>query len=140
MPPSPKSLLASAVMAHVKIYGNRRIWRERRTEVSDALHAALVKAWEIPTDKRFHRFCLFEDGDLIAPRSETYLIVEVVCFAGRTRRAKRALVAAMFDDVVPALGIEAYDLEIVILESPGENWGIRGRPGDELALSYRVEV
>jgi hypothetical protein len=32
------------------------------------------------------------------------------------------------------------DLEIVILESPKANWGIRGRIGDELQLSYRVET
>jgi phenylpyruvate tautomerase PptA (4-oxalocrotonate tautomerase family) len=127
-------------MAQVKIYGNRRVWGDRRTEVSDALHAALVKAWEIPADKRFHRFFLLDDGDLIAPRSEAYLVVELLCFAGRTRRAKHALIAAMYDDVAPALGLDAEDLEIVILESPRENWGIRGRAGDELVLSYRVDA
>ncbi|GAB2487756.1 hypothetical protein GCM10027063_31660 [Promicromonospora xylanilytica] len=41
---------------------------------------------------------------------------------------------------MPRLGLEAEDLEVVILESPKENWGIRGMSGDELALSYRVEV
>ena len=32
------------------------------------------------------------------------------------------------------------DLEIVILESPRGNWGIRGKVGDELQLAYRVET
>lgn len=127
-------------MVQVKVYGNRRVWGERRTEVSDALHGALVKAWEIPVEKRFQRFCLLDDGDLIAPRSEAYLVVEIVAFSGRTRRAKRALMRAMYDDVAPALGLAADDLEIVIIESPRENWGIRGRAGDELVLSYRVEA
>src|SRR5262245_37625982 len=127
-------------MVQVKVYGNRSVWGERRAEVSDALHAALVKAWEIPVEKRFHRFCLLADGDLIAPSSEKYLVVEIVAFAGRTRRAKHALVRAMYDDVAPALGLEADDLEIVIMEAPRENWGIRGRAGDELVLSYRVEA
>jgi phenylpyruvate tautomerase PptA (4-oxalocrotonate tautomerase family) len=31
------------------------------------------------------------------------------------------------------------DVEITIHESPKENWGIRGKPGDELSLSYKVE-
>jgi len=42
--------------------------------------------------------------------------------------------------VAPALGVAPDDLEIVILESPPENWGIRGRSGDELDLPYRVDV
>jgi phenylpyruvate tautomerase PptA (4-oxalocrotonate tautomerase family) len=127
-------------MAQVKIYGNRRVWHERRPEVSDALHAALVGAWQLPEDKRFHRFLLLDDGDLVAPRSEAYLVVEVVCFEGRTREAKRALVRALYDDVAPALGLAADDLEVVVVETPRENWGIRGRSGDELALHYRVDV
>lgn len=127
-------------MAQVKIYGNRSVWGGRRAEVSDAVHAALVKTWQLPQDKRFHRFLLLDDGDLVAPRSDAYLVVEVVCFAGRSREAKRALVAAMYDDVAPALGLAADDLELVVIESPRENWGIRGRSGDELALTYRVEV
>jgi hypothetical protein len=47
----------------------------------------------------------------------------------------------------PALGeaihralVEANDVEIVLLEAPRENWLLRGTPGDELTLSYRVDV
>ncbi|WP_277213191.1 tautomerase family protein [Isoptericola croceus] len=127
-------------MAQVKIYGNRSVWGERRTEVSDAVHAAVVASWQLPEDKRFHRFVLLDDGDLVAPRSPAYLVVEILCFTGRTVAAKKALVRAMYDDVAPALGLDADDLEIVIVESPRENWGIRGRSADELALNYRVEV
>ena len=127
-------------MVHVKVYGNRAVWNDRRAELSDALHSALVRAWQLPEDKRFHRFLLLEDGDLIAPRSPSYLIVEVVAFEGRSREAKRALVRAMYDDVAPAVGLDADDLELVILESPRESWGIRGLAGDELELGYRVDV
>lgn len=127
-------------MAQVKVYGNRSAWGERRTEISDALHEVLVRTWQLPPDKRFHRFLLLDDGDLVAPRSEAYLVVEIVCFAGRSREAKRALIAALYDDVAPRLGLEPDDLEAVILESPRENWGIRGMSGDELALGYRVDV
>ena len=127
-------------MVQVKIYGNRSIWSDRRAELSDAIHAALVRTWQLPEDKRFHRFLLLDDGDLVAPRSASYLVIEFVCFTGRSREAKRALVRAMYDDVVPALGLTADDLELVILESPRENWGIRGLAGDELALGYRVDV
>ncbi|MBE1878402.1 tautomerase family protein [Myceligenerans pegani] len=127
-------------MVNVKVYGNRSVWGERRAELSDAVQRALVGAWGIPEDKRFHRFLLLDDGDLVAPRSEAYLVLEIVCFTGRSREAKRALIRAMYDDVAPALGLPSDDLEIVILESPRENWGIRGTPADELDLTYRVEV
>ncbi|GAA1867272.1 tautomerase family protein [Myceligenerans crystallogenes] len=127
-------------MVQVKVYGNRSAWRSRRDELSDAVHAALVGAWRIPEDKRFHRFCWLDDGDLVAPRSDAYLIVEIDCFEGRTREAKRELIRAMYDDVAPGLGLAADDLELVIRESPRENWGIRGMSGDELKLGYRVEV
>jgi phenylpyruvate tautomerase PptA (4-oxalocrotonate tautomerase family) len=127
-------------MAQVKVYGNRLVWGERRAEISDALHEALVRTWQLPADKRFHRFLLLDDGDLVAPRSDAYLVVEIVCFTGRSREAKRALIAALYDDAAPRLGLDMNDLEIVILESPRENWGIRGMSGDELTLNYRVEV
>ncbi|TWH28072.1 hypothetical protein [Isoptericola variabilis] len=73
-------------MAQVKIYGNRRVWHDRRAEVSDALHAALVRTWRLPEDKRSHRFLLLDDGDLVAPRSDAYLVVELVCFERRSSR------------------------------------------------------
>ncbi|WP_231495926.1 tautomerase family protein [Cellulomonas sp. HZM] len=124
----------------MKIYGRRSAWADRRGEVSDAVHAALVDAWSLPQDKRFHRFLLLDDEDLVAPRSAAYLFVEVVCFTGRSPQAVRELVAAFFDSVAPALGLDADDLELVILESPPTHWGIRGVAGDELALDYRVDV
>lgn len=127
-------------MAHVKVYGRRSVWGARRVEVSDAVHAALVGAWGLPADKRFHRFLLLDDEDLVAPRSPEYLVVEVVCFTGRSPAAVRALVTAFFADVAPALGLAADDLEVVVLESPPTHWGIRGLPGDELVLPYRVDM
>ncbi|GAA3819859.1 tautomerase family protein [Cellulomonas soli] len=127
-------------MAHLTIYGRRDVWADRRREVSDALHAALVGAWGLPEEKRFHRFVLLDPEDLIAPRGPEYLVVEVVAFAGRSRAARRELVRRMFDDVAPALGLGADDLEMVLLESPPENWGIRGVAGDELTLPYRTDV
>ena len=43
-------------MAHVKIYGRRDIWQDRRGSVSDAVHRAVVGTWGLPPEKRFHRF------------------------------------------------------------------------------------
>lgn len=127
-------------MAHVKVYGRRSVWARRRQEVSDAVHRAVTSAWGLPAEKRFHRFLWLDDDDLVAPRGDAYLVVEVVCFTGRSAAAVRALIGAFVDDVAPSLGLAADDLEVVVLESPPTHWGIRGRSGDELALDYRVDV
>ncbi|WP_188197115.1 tautomerase family protein [Nonomuraea sp. SYSU D8015] len=124
-------------MAQVKVYGRRDVWSGRQREVSDLLQSCLVRAWGLPEDKRFHRFLLLDADDLVCPqRSERYLIVEVVCFTGRSDDAKRALIRELYDKWPH----EPEDLEITIVEMPKVNWGIRGVPADELTLSYKVEV
>jgi phenylpyruvate tautomerase PptA (4-oxalocrotonate tautomerase family) len=124
-------------MAQVKVYGRREVWAGRQREVSDLLHSCLVSAWGLPEDKRFHRFLLLDADDLICPqRGDGYLIIEIVCFTGRSDDAKRALIRAIYD----TLPFPAQDVEITIVEMPQVNWGIRGLPADELTLSYKVEV
>ncbi|MBN6057942.1 tautomerase family protein [Nonomuraea sp. RK-328] len=124
-------------MAQVKLYGRRDVWAERRREVSDLVHSCLVEAWGLPEDKRFHRFLLLDSDDLVCPqRGDGYLIIEVLCFTGRSDEAKRALIQALYD----RLPYPAEDVEITIVEMPKVNWGIRGVPADELALTYKVDV
>ncbi|MER7505114.1 tautomerase family protein [Nonomuraea pusilla] len=124
-------------MAQVKIYGRRDVWAGRQREVSDLLQACLVSAWGLPEDKRFHRFLLLDAEDFVCPlRGENYLVIEVVCFTGRTDDAKRALIREIYEKS----GYDPEDVEIVIIEMPKVNWGVRGVPAEELALGYKVEV
>lgn len=128
-------------MAQIKVYGRRSAWSQDRAVLSDRVHAALVEAWQMPTDKRFQRFVWLDDDDLVAPlRGERYLVIEVLAFSGRSQEAKRALVGALYDRVCGGFGLPVDDLEIVILESPQESWGIRGVSGDELTLAYPVSI
>jgi phenylpyruvate tautomerase PptA (4-oxalocrotonate tautomerase family) len=60
-------------------------------------------------------------------------------FAGRSAQVKKQLIRSLFAKFESELGISPQDLEISIHESPKENWGIRGQPGDELKLPYKVE-
>ena len=32
------------------------------------------------------------------------------------------------------------EIEVTITETPRHNWGFRGLPGDEVGLSYKVDV
>ena len=42
-------------MVQVKVYGTRTVWDMKREDISDAIHRAVVSAWGLPEDKRFHR-------------------------------------------------------------------------------------
>jgi phenylpyruvate tautomerase PptA (4-oxalocrotonate tautomerase family) len=129
-------------MAQVKIYGRRRVLEELRQDVSDIVHSCMMDAFGLPTDKRFHRFMLLEEEDFIHPadRSERYTIIEISVFQGRSKEVKKRLISLLYERMGRALELAPGDLEITLLETPRENWGIRGRPGDELELSYSIDV
>ena len=129
-------------MAQIKIYGLASFLRPRRAQLSDAVHSCLVDALQLPADKRFHRFIALEPEDFYYPpgRSERYTILELSMFEGRTVDTKKQLIRLLFERLHEQLGISAEDLEITISETPRYNWGIRGLPGDELGLTYKVNV
>jgi phenylpyruvate tautomerase PptA (4-oxalocrotonate tautomerase family) len=100
-----------------------------------------VKALGLPPEKRFHRFIALDEADFIFPadRSDNYTIIEISMFEGRSTDTKKALIREIFTHFESELGIAPQDVEITISETPMCNWGIRGQPGDELMLSYRVK-
>lgn len=113
----------------------------RKKSISNVLHACVTAALGLPADKRFHRFIALDEEDFVHPpdRSSRYTIIEISMFEGRTPETKKELIRLIFRRFEEELGIVPQDVEITIHESPRENWGIRGKPGDELALSYKVE-
>lgn len=129
-------------MAHFKIYGREEHLREKHAQISELIHAAALRTLKLPSDKRFHRFLPLAEWQLIAPadRSARYLNIEVVMFSGRTVEVRKALIRALMDELTAGLGLSPADVEITIFESPRENWGIRGQHGDEMQLSYKVEI
>jgi phenylpyruvate tautomerase PptA (4-oxalocrotonate tautomerase family) len=129
-------------MSQVKIYGEREQLTRRRAAISDAIHSCLVEALQLPPDKRFQRFLALDAADFIFPpdRSPAYTIVEISMFEGRSVAARKELIRLLFERLETRCGIAPQDLEITIFETPRHNWGIRGRPGDELGLNYNVNV
>jgi phenylpyruvate tautomerase PptA (4-oxalocrotonate tautomerase family) len=129
-------------MAQIKIYGLAAQLAPVQKQLSDVIHGCIVEALGMPLDKRFHRFIRLEPEDFIYPpgRSARYLILEISMFEGRSVDAKKQLIRLLFERVRAELGIQPEDLEITITETPRHNWGIRGVPGDELGLSYKVTV
>jgi 4-oxalocrotonate tautomerase family enzyme len=128
-------------VAQIIVYSHRQNLSGRKRAFSDALHACLTEALGLPADKRFHRFVALDDEDFVHPadRSSRYTIVEISMFEGRSKETKKELIRLLFRRFAADLGITPQDLEVTIHESPRENWGIRGKPGDELALPYTVE-
>jgi phenylpyruvate tautomerase PptA (4-oxalocrotonate tautomerase family) len=129
-------------MAQVKVYGLAPHVHEMRDRLSDAIHACVVEALDYPPDKRFHRFFPLASEDFRYPedRTERYTILEISMFEGRSVEAKKRLIRLLFGRLQADCAIAPQDVEITITETPKHNWGIRGLPGDDLSLGYKVEV
>ncbi len=128
-------------MAQIKIYGLKSALGGHQREISDAIHAAVVESLAMPLEKRFHRFFALERDEFFFPadRSDNYLILEISLFEGRSVETKKQLIRALFDHLNGA-GFAPHDVEITLFETPRASWGIRGQCGDELGLSYKVEI
>lgn len=129
-------------MGQVKIFGLREKVAPIKEELSAVIHSCLVDAFKLPQSKRFHRFILMERDEFIFPvdRRDSYTIIEIIIFEGRSTEAKKEFIRLLFTRIQEKLDILPQDIEINIIETPKCNWGIRGLPGDELALNYKVEV
>lgn len=129
-------------MAQIKIYGVKEQLNPIKAQLSDVIHACVVEALAFPPDKRFHRFFPLDAEDFFFPadRSARYTIIEISVFEGRSIEAKKHLIRLLFERTHQAFGLSPNDLEITLTETPKHNWGLRGLPGDEIALSYKIEI
>jgi phenylpyruvate tautomerase PptA (4-oxalocrotonate tautomerase family) len=129
-------------MSQVKVYGLKAHIDQHAAQLSEIIHSCIVEAFNFPADKRFHRFIGLSPEHFYYPadRGEQYTIIEISVFEGRTVEAKKRLIRLLYKRLASELQIPPHSVEITIFETPRHNWGIRGQPGDELALNYRVEV
>jgi phenylpyruvate tautomerase PptA (4-oxalocrotonate tautomerase family) len=116
---------------------------EWRRTVLDEVHAALVEAFAIPEHDRYQRLVLrpreeFETG----PRDpESFLLVEITAFAGRSLEAKRKLYSALARRLEARPGIPPQGLMVALREEPRENWSVRGGiAACDAELGFKVEV
>lgn len=129
-------------MAQIKIYALNKTIKKHRDHLSIAIHQALTKTLKYPIEKKFQRFISLESEHFIYPsdRTESYIIIEISMFEGRTKEAKKALINTLFQNIHDLCGIDFNDIEITIFETPKENWGIRGKNADELQLNYQINI
>jgi len=129
-------------MGQVKIYGVKEQIQPIKRALSDVIHSCMVEALELPNDKKFHRFFVLEKEDFQFPsdRTDAYTIIEISMFEGRTVKVKKRLIALLYERIHRELSIPLNDIEITIFETPRHNWGIRGLPGDEIGINYKVNI
>ncbi len=100
---------------------------ERRPQISEAVHSALVEAWEIPSDDLFQIFRLHESGDLVfsptypnANRSDI-LFVQILAFNGYSPEVKQRG-ARLVVDRLSSIGIKRDEILIAISENGDGDW------------------
>lgn len=129
-------------MSQIKIYGLKEHLEPIKARLSDCIHECVAETLGLPRDKRAHRFFGLAEDDFYRPAtaSPRYIILEINMIEGRSIETKKNLIRALYRVTANELELLPTDLEIQILESPKHNWGFRGLPGDEIGLSYQVEV
>lgn len=113
----------------------------RRGEFIEAVQQALVAGIRIPDRDRCVRLAEYDAEAMIVPPhvGPHYTIVEISLFTGRSIEAKRRLYAELVAAVAP-FGLAPHDLKVILHEVPRENWGLKGLPGSEIELGFKVDV
>jgi len=129
-------------MSQIKIYGVASQLNPVKARLSDVIHSCVIDALQYPVDKRAHRFFPLDPSDFYFPagRTDRYTIIEISMFEGRSVEAKKNLIRLLFERIHGEFGMASQDIEVTITETPKHNWGIRGLPGDEVGLNYKVDV
>jgi phenylpyruvate tautomerase PptA (4-oxalocrotonate tautomerase family) len=130
-------------LPQAKIYGIRDQLVPVREALSEALNEAISVGLVFPRERRLQRFFPMDPADFIYPaheRSDRYTIIEIETFEGRSKEVLKTLVREIYARVPPATGIEPRDLDVIITQQPKHAWGLMGECGDELKLTYKVEI
>jgi phenylpyruvate tautomerase PptA (4-oxalocrotonate tautomerase family) len=129
-------------MPHVRIEVVEGRTPAERKQLLQAVHEALVEAFQIPDDDRTQAVVEHDRDAFERPpgTSDRYTLIEVTAFPGRSIDPKRALYRAIVANL-GALGVSDEEISIVLHEPPMENWGIRGgRSADAVDLGFKLDV
>jgi phenylpyruvate tautomerase PptA (4-oxalocrotonate tautomerase family) len=124
------------------LIATRSGWLTEPAAVIDAVQSALREALKIPEADRTLRLVEHPVSHFAVPpgRGEKFTLVEVTMFSGRSIGAKRTLYQAIVRNLV-ALGVPPLDIKVTLIESPPENWGLRGgMPASEIDLGFKIDV
>ncbi|ODT72892.1 MAG: 4-oxalocrotonate tautomerase [Pelagibacterium sp. SCN 63-23] len=113
----------------------------QKREFVEAVQAALVAGILIPEGDRCVRLAEYDEDAFIvgADKGPRYCVIEISMFSGRSLDAKRRLYAELTTRLA-MFGLAVQDLKVILHEVPRENWGLRGGPGSEIDLGFKVDV
>ncbi|MEO5686102.1 MAG: tautomerase family protein [Burkholderiaceae bacterium] len=105
-----------------------------KSAVLNAVHSALV-ASGVPQADRFHRVLELsaEDfrydasyPDLATPRTDDFVLVEILLSTGRSVKVKRKIAVDLIDGLRQAPGLDPDNVMLVFKETLWENWSFGG--------------
>jgi phenylpyruvate tautomerase PptA (4-oxalocrotonate tautomerase family) len=115
---------------------------EQRRNRLQAVHDAIVSVLKVPMDDPTATISELDPDSIIRPggASDQFTLVQITLFSGRTIETKRALYGSICSALV-GVGVPADDVLVVLVETPTENWGVRGGvPASEVDLGFDVNV
>jgi phenylpyruvate tautomerase PptA (4-oxalocrotonate tautomerase family) len=104
-----------------------------KTGVFDAVHAALVSSG-VPATDRFQRVIELESDDfrfdptypdLRSPRTQDFVLVEILWSVGRSVKVKRKLLEELMSSL-SGLGLDPEHVMVCFKETSWENWSFGG--------------
>ena len=104
-----------------------------KASVLDAVHAALI-AVGVPETDRFQRVIELDADDFrfdanypdaTSPRSEDFVLIEILWSVGRSVKVKRNLLATLMIDLQTA-GLNPEHVMVCFKETAWENWSFAG--------------
>lgn len=108
--------------------------QDKRSDMSAAIHSALVEGWGMPADDLFQIFRLHEVGDLFysktfpdAERTDI-VFIQILAFNGYSPEVKQRG-ANLIVDRLSALGVKRDNILIALTENGDGDWLA---PGKEL--------
>jgi len=107
---------------------------EFKSAVLGAVHRALV-ASGVPEKDKFHR--VLELGaddfrfdadypDLSAPRTEDFVLIEILLSVGRSVKVKKQILAQLVADLAKSPGLNPDNVMVCFKETAWENWAFGG--------------
>ena len=117
---------------------------EEGMKLIDAVHSAMVTAFQIPIEDKTIRLLVHPPYRFaVSPtktKPELYTLISVDAFSGRSIDAKRKLFSEIVKNL-SELGIPKDHILIVVRDSNKESWGVQGgQSGYDVDLGFKVEV
>ncbi|MEP7132288.1 MAG: tautomerase family protein [Acidobacteriota bacterium] len=100
-----------------------------RAAIGDGIHRAMVSTIDIPPDDRFQIFSehredelIYDPGYLGIARGAGFLVIQITLNGGRTLEKKRALYAAIAENLAADPGVRPEDILVTLVEVSKEDW------------------